>query len=643
MIKLSLPFMDFPGYTKISKIDLQYLQKNSMVDTSEEPRANSTIQDAVAHASVEEDVNFISHCFFITSAYVHYGMGGIYLSYDRLKQGIDQATQQMESIKQTLESNAETNPAVNTWLRLRVPALSDQLNLLHAQRHVIKALFSCTRTQHEIFDFLIGTATYICRVIDPAHMYPHAPLKVPLTVILDVALLDDQDYLRSQAPVPWRYMPEFVIEGLVNYAKFSVRFTGCPLIRNENKLDRLIEMFVVLLRCPELLGNPHLKAAIVEVLFVGAQPLNNGQAGFAMSAFTYNQIVRENLLYALLDFYVMVEKTGALLQFYDKFNSRYYASVIIEELWKVPQFRAQLLAYSRNNVAFFVRFVARMLNDTTYLLDETFNELNAIHDMEVESRSRAQGKEPNAEMGTDAELAKNLQSSERKASSYVSLSNKTMELFQLFTKELPQAFVLPEISDRLAGMLDYNLGVLVGPKCSGLKVADPAKYKFAPKKMLGDLCSVFVNLAGQDEFVAAVARDGRSFNKDYFEKAQRILSERTQHSMQSIDALMDFCRKAQDRLAQDQQEESELGEVPDEFLDPLMYTLMEDPVILPGLKISIDRLTIKAHLLSDASDPFNRMPLRLEQVVDDVDLRAKIVAFKAEQRRRRLAGDVAMD
>lgn len=46
-----------------------------------------------------------------------------------------------------------------------------------------------------------------------------------------------------------------------------------------------------------------------------------------------------------------------------------------------------------------------------------------------------------------------------------------------------------------------------------------------------------------------------------------------------------------------------------------MYTLMKDPVTLPSSKATVDRATIKAHLLSDPSDPFNRVPLKLEDVV----------------------------
>lgn len=49
--------------------------------------------------------------------------------------------------------------------------------------------------------------------------------------------------------------------------------------------------------------------------------------------------------------------------------------------------------------------------------------------------------------------------------------------------------------------------------------------------------------------------------------------------------------------------------------DPLIYTLMEDPVILPDSRITIDRSTIRSHLLSDPNDPFNRAPLKIEDVI----------------------------
>ena len=44
------------------------------------------------------------------------------------------------------------------------------------------------------------------------------------------------------------------------------------------------------------------------------------------------------------------------------------------------------------------------------------------------------------------------------------------------------------------------------------------------------------------------------------------------------------------------------------IIDPLMDTLMEDPVTLPSGKV-MDRPVIMRHLLNSSTDPFSRQPL----------------------------------
>lgn len=68
-----------------------------------------------------------------------------------------------------------------------------------------------------------------------------------------------------------------------------------------------------------------------------------------------------------------------------------------------------------------------------------------------------------------------------------------------------------------------------------------------------------------------------------------------------------------------------------------MADLMDDPVILPTSKNTINRSTIRSHLLSVAHDPFNRMPLKIEDVIPDTELKAKIDAWKAERKAARQA------
>ena len=631
LIKLSLPFLDYPNYSKIAKIDELYLFRDSNLKIADESRVNASVKESDEFKETlmdhDQESNFITQCFFLTLTYLHFGIGGVDIQYDRLKKELNQFQERISMI-QNNQTPPGINPQMMSFMRQQLPQLIQSSNSKLALKCSMNAVFNNIPLQHTIFDFIIGSTTFFVKLIDPSREYPAKSLEIPLYQIGRVSELDDSEFLKTKSPKPWKYYPEYLLEGVINYCKFSANFRGCPLVGDDQKTLLFVEFAIVLLRCPELIGNPHLKSSLVEVLFIGALPLLNGSPGFLLKIFNTNKLVVDNILYSLLDFYVMVEKTGSSSQFYDKFNSRYYVSMILEELWKNPIFRSQLSNYSVHNVDFFIRFIARMLNDTTYLLDESFNHLNSIHTYQVELKRRAVGEEPNEELGNDEELAKKLEQAERFTKSEMGLCNKTIELFKLFTKEVPQGFALPEIVDRLAAMLNYNLATLVGPKCSNLKVEDPEKYSFNPKKTLSDLCEIYCNLAKEDQVVTAVSRDGRSFNIAYFQKAERILVTRTYTNPEIIQRLMQFANCAEEQRQTEEDEELQLGEIPDEFLDPLMFSLMEDPVILPSSRVSIDRSTIKAHLLSDPTDPFNRMPLKLEDVVDDNELKAKIEAFK---------------
>lgn len=76
------------------------------------------------------------------------------------------------------------------------------------------------------------------------------------------------------------------------------------------------------------------------------------------------------------------------------------------------------------------------------------------------------------------------------------------------------------------------------------------------------------------------------------------------------------------------------SEIPEHFLDELLATLMRDPVKLPSGHV-VDRSTIVRQLAGhDKSDPFTRLPLTLEQVEAQVDLKQEIDSWILERRRR---------
>merc|ERR1712007_29327 len=70
--------------------------------------------------------------------------------------------------------------------------------------------------------------------------------------------------------------------------------------------------------------------------------------------------------------------------------------------------------------------------------------------------------------------------------------------------------------------------------------------------------------------------------------------------------------------------------VPDNYLDPIMSEIMEDPVLLPTSKTIMDRKVIERHIMSNDDDPFNRAHLSVTDLIPQGELKAEIHAFCAK-------------
>lgn len=98
-----------------------------------------------------------------------------------------------------------------------------------------------------------------------------------------------------------------------------------------------------------------------------------------------------------------------------------------------------------------------------------------------------------------------------------------------------------------------------------------------------------------------------------------------------IVAFTNLAEKIKSLADRQQREEETFADAPDEFLDPIMSTVMSDPVILPSSRVTVDRSTIARHLLSDQTDPFNRSPLTMDQLKPNTELKERISEWLAER------------
>lgn len=263
----------------------------------------------------------------------------------------------------------------------------------------------------------------------------------------------------------------------------------------------------------------------------------------------------------------------------------------------------------------------------TFVLDESFTAFQKISELTHEL-ANAQ----DMEEAVKKEKEELLTDHKGRAKSYMGLAKETVSMLKLFTEALSTSFTMPEIVQRLADMLDYNLDLLVGPKQKTIKVENPQEYGWNPKQLLADILDVYINLSKKKAFHLAIARDGRSYKPANFSHTVEIMEK---YALKSRDELQSFARLAEAIAAAhaiDQQAEEDLGEIPDELQDPIMGSLMEDPVLLPSSKQIVDRSTIRSHLLSDPTDPFNRVPLKIEDVLPAEEKKKEIADFIASRR-----------
>ncbi|KAF9194266.1 hypothetical protein BGZ51_000426 [Haplosporangium sp. Z 767] len=605
------PFLD-SNHSKIDKISQTFFRGKAKIDISKETRicAPKEVVDAYAGSDSPASINFISDIFFLTLGFHHIGVSRMYVDYKRFMKDFYEMRDQYERLKEQ-----EAGGQLSAENGMLIKRYEIQLEKMLTFRLSLESQILDPIILGHSFQFYNLVMAWLLRLVDPAQSYPRKPIQLPLP---------------TRPSDDFAILPEYIIEDIVEYFLFVLRYS--PETVGSSTLDELITFTMVFLITPGYIKNPHLKAKLVEILFFMSLPYrgqrNDDTLGIKLNT---HPMALKCLIPAIMNFYVEVENTGRHSQFYDKFNIRYNISQILKFVWPNPIHRDMVKSESKRSESF-VRFANLLMNDTTYLLDEGLTKLVEINGIEVEMSDKAAWAAQTPQYRQEREGV--LRTAQRQASSYIALGNETVNMLSYLTMEIKQPFLTAEIVDRLATMLNYNLVILVGEKMSNLKVRNPDEYRFQPRILLSDIIAIYLHL-DCDTFIAALARDERSYSAGIFHKASRILEGRNLKSPDEIAKLKRLVQKVEDVRQQGVEDEEELGEIPDEFLDPLLYTLMEDPVLLPTSNISIDRSTIKSHLLSDTTDPFNRMPLKIGDVIENVELRDKIQAWKASQRSKK--------
>jgi len=454
--------------------------------------------------------------------------------------------------------------------------------------------------------FYTTVADHMLRLLDPT--VPHQP-RLPLP---------------SDPPQLFCLLPEWVVDDVADFLLFGLQFV--PWVVSANCTRNLVTWLLTILCHSHYFSNPYLVSKLVEVLFI-CNPQVQEKTGEIYSMIMSHPISAEFLPSALMRFYTEVEQTGSSNEFYDKFTIRYHISIIMKSMWESPVHKMAIVTESNNGKSF-IKFINMMMNDTTFLLDESLDALKRIHEVQDDMADPVKWSGQSQEQQTNR--ARQLSQDERQCRSYLTLARETVDMFHYLTQGIQEPFLRPELADRLAAMLDAVLEQLTnGPKCKNLKVKNPEKYSWDPKWLLSHLIDIYLHL-DSDKLAEAIANDQRAFKLTTFQDTARRMESTLGRNVAAVEQFSRLGEKANKIVVEKMKQEVDWDNVPGEFECAIMGELMEDPVILPSGNVC-ERKNIARHILSTPNDPFNRQPLTEEQLRPATELKKKIQDWKVAQ------------
>jgi len=277
----------------------------------------------------------------------------------------------------------------------------------------------------------------------------------------------------------------------------------------------------------------------------------------------------------------------------------------------------------------FLRFINLLINDAIFLLDESLTNMAKLKEMQTAYEN---GEWDSLGFQERAQNISYMHHTGMMARFDNVLGKDTITTLEKLTSKISSVFTHPTMVDRVAAMLNYFLLNLVGPNRKSFKAKNLEEYAFDPRGTVLEIIKIYVNLKDSDGFCLAVSQDGRSYSPNLFVLAEDVLIRVGGGPL--LGELKEVADKVARKALEYKANEEAMTEAPDHFLDPIMSTLMTDPVVLPSSRQIVDRTTIARHLLSDQSDPFNRSPLSMDQVISDTALKAEIENWILERKRR---------
>ena len=448
---------------------------------------------------------------------------------------------------------------------------------------------------------------------------------------------DYYKYMDDKSNVVISSLPEYLLLNMVNSCVFFRQAYTDLYFRDSELVKNLVIFGLIYSSHINIIHNQHLRSQIFDILLYSfhleEKEKNDNRLFMVHQKLLKDEFIKENLILSIMRVFIDAERLGTSNQFYERFTVRNKVLQFVNEVFKKNQeiLIEDIINYANHHSDDATQMLTLLMGDVTYLIDEVIQRLIDIRIYQELKDNTEIWNAKTAEQKTQEEnkFAEN----DRMLKAECRLLNHSLGFMTIICSCLQKYFIKEEKAERLANLLNYCLDEFTA-KSSQLKIKNKKDYEFKPSYIMESIIKIFSYFVDYEEFIEFVVSDERSYKYENFTKAIKLKNDLNKvkvdmETSEKFDNLVFNKLKKAEELVE--QKTINYDDAPEEFIDPLTYNLMENPVILPSSHINIDRRTIEDYLLSNPTDPFNRNPLTKEELIPNDELRKKIDDYKLKK------------
>lgn len=448
-------------------------------------------------------------------------------------------------------------------------------------------------------------------------------------------------------------IPAYWTENIVQYSEIILDTKPSIVVLNSEPFKVVCNFLLIAMGKSNWINNPHTKADYLKFFnsllpdIPSSNSYNQSLNGFIKERdcrvstilVENNLFFEEELMDNLLEFFWDLERTNATHEL-EKYNYRHIFCQLLNRLTGSKgslYFSARVNEHLKNltkNKEVFKKLAYTLLNDMMSLIDDCISKLktikkyqDSIHSQEITIFSLQERVEQDAICQQHRQVIH----------ASVKFLNQYYELIYILTSINKTCFLQEEqLEEKFVTSLNYTIAQIIGVNADTLSVQKMKELKFDVRQILRLVSLILLNYKSEDSILRKMVEDERSYDIKFYQNTVLLLLKENlinEDQIYSIQLLMERWKVFSAEKKQEDDFIISLGEnIPEEFIDPIMNTIMKEPVLLPTSNVIMDKATVLKHLIVDATDPFNRKDLNEGMLISQSELQQKIKAYVGEKR-----------